>query len=84
MTQDQKDLLQSKTFWGLIISGAAAILLHFGITVDQTALVNDAVVVAGLVFSAYGRLVAKKPVTSAFGLTTKKAADKSKAEQGNA
>lgn len=78
MTSDQKDLLQSKTFWGLVISGVAALCAQFGITVDQATWVNDAVVLAGLIMSAYGRIVAQKPVTSVAGLTTKKAADAAK------
>lgn len=75
MTSEQKDLLASKTFWGLVISGVAALCAQLGVTIDQATWVNDAVVIAGLVMSAYGRIVAQKPVTSVAGLTTKKAAD---------
>lgn len=80
MTTDEKDLLESRSFWGLIVSVGAAIALHFGITIDQTAAVNEALVIAGLLVSAYGRIKAQKPVTSVFGLTTKAAADKAKAK----
>ena len=82
MTADEKDLLQSKTFWGLVITALAAVCSQLGITIDQATWVNNAVVVAGLVLSAYGRIVATKPVTSVAGLTTKKAAMAATAKQG--
>jgi len=80
MNQSEKDLLQSKTFWGLVVAAVAAVCSHFGITLNQAAWVNDAVIVAGGLFSVYGRLVAKTPVTSALFLTTKKAKDETNAQ----
>lgn len=80
MTKSEKDLLQSKTFWGLFVAGVAALLAHFGVTVDQTALVNECVTGVGLAFAVYGRMVANVPVTSIFGLVTKASAKKSAAK----
>lgn len=84
MTQDQKDLLQSKTFWGAVIALAATVCHWFGITIDQQVWVNDALTVAGTAIALYGRVVATKPVTSVAGLTSKSAADKKAGVKVNA
>lgn len=75
LTKQEKDLLESKTFWGAIISGVGYGLSHFGIAIDSVLWTDTAIEFAGIAITIYGRYKAGVPITSVFGLTLKKFAD---------
>jgi len=72
---ENKPFWQSRTLWGLVISGIAMAAAHWGVQISpDDAAVNDiieivskVVEIAGLVYAFYGRVTAKKTV----GLTSK-------------
>ena len=70
MNQQEKDLLMSSNFWGLIVTFASMYLTMKGITLpfDHAALVNNLATVAGLVLNVIGRTKAKKAVTKVAGI----------------
>lgn len=62
-----KSFLTSKTIWGLIITALAAAAQHLHLTflpADVENLTTGAVELAGILFSAYGRVVATGPLTT--------------------
>lgn len=75
LTPGEKDLIESKTFWGAVISGVGFGLQHFNVAIDQVAWTNYAVEFAGFGVVLYGRYRAHKPITSVFGLTLKRFMD---------
>lgn len=76
MNTDTKNLLQSKTLWGVIIAAAPTILGLFGLQVSDvgtfganaSGLVDDGITLFGSVLAIYGRFKATK------ALVVKKAA----------
>lgn len=68
--QQARATLRSRTFWGVMIAAAAALLQLFGVVeldaADQQALLDrimNAVELAGLALALYGRARAKGPLT---------------------
>ena len=68
MNTETKNLLQSKTIWGIIIAALPTVLGLFGLEVSDvgaftegaSALVDDGVTLAGSLLAIYGRIVATK------------------------
>lgn len=69
---DRKDLLQSKTFWGSLLAGLAAILKMFDISIDAEAYANDIATVAGVLVAMYGRISADRKIDSVGGKKIRK------------
>ena len=63
MNDDSKNMLLSKTLWGIVIAFVAQILARKGITLDVGGWTNDIVSLAGLVLGIYGRVTATAPLT---------------------
>ena len=63
MNDDSKNMLLSKTLWGIVIAFVAQILARKGITLDVAGWTNDIVAMAGLVLGIYGRVTATKELT---------------------
>ena len=61
--QDPKSILESKTFWGLLIGLAIPALSKHGIIVDPTGLATDVSTLIGGVLAIYGRFTASAPLT---------------------
>jgi hypothetical protein len=61
-TSDPKSILESKTFWGLVIALAMPTLAKHGIIVDPSGMAGDFSTVIGGVLAVYGRLNATGPV----------------------
>jgi hypothetical protein len=57
---DPKQFWKSKTFWGLVV----VLLSRFLPIEDQTGLSNDLFTLAGILFTLYGRVKAKQPLTA--------------------
>lgn len=69
----QKDLLTSKTTWGLLIMILTPFLAKYGLTAgDVTEIVNIAGQAIGGVLAFYGRLKAKDAIGSVAGIPIKK------------
>lgn len=63
MTDDTKNMLASKTLWGIVIAFAAQLLARNGITLDVAAWTNDIVSLVGLLLGIYGRFTATTKLT---------------------
>ena len=61
--QDPKSLLESKTFWGIVVAFVMPFLAKHGIIVDPTGLAGDVSAVVGSLLAIYGRFTTKGPVT---------------------
>ena len=59
---DTKSILESKTFWGLVVALAMPTLAKHGIIVDPTGLTTDLATAIGGVMALYGRFTATKGV----------------------
>ena len=71
MTQEGKDLFQSKTTWGILIAVADQVLQQFGIQlsdlVDIGQITNSIPEMVGIILAIYGNLTRKAPITSVAG-----------------
>lgn len=68
MKSETKDLLASKSFWGLIVLVASLVAKRYGITLDETGLITDLTIVAGLILNVYGRTTANAAIATVAGL----------------
>lgn len=59
---DPKSILESKTFWGLVIALAVPVAAKHGIIVDPTGAAGDVSTILGGFLALYGRFSAKGPV----------------------
>ena len=80
MNAQGKELLTSKTFWGLVIGALAMLLQNYGVHLDVSQTAADLVGVIGMVMSVAGLVVRKGTINSVFGIKTPagKAADAAK------
>jgi hypothetical protein len=60
--QDPKSILESKTFWGIVVALAMPTLAKHGIVIDPTGLTTDLSTVIGGLLAIYGRVTASAPV----------------------
>ena len=60
--QDPKSILESKTFWGIVVALVMPTLAKHGVIVDPSGLTTDIVTAAGGVLAVYGRFTASQPV----------------------
>jgi len=59
---DPKSILESKTFWGLVIGLAVPIAAKHGIIIDPTGVATDMSTLVGGILALYGRFSANTPV----------------------
>ena len=57
-----KSILESKTFWGLVVALAMPTLAKNGVIVDPTGLTGDLSTTIGAALALYGRFSASGPV----------------------
>lgn len=60
--QSPKSILESKTFWGLVIGLGVPIAAKHGIVLDPTGLATDVSTIVGGALAIYGRITASKGV----------------------
>lgn len=73
-----KDLLMSRTFWGVMISMLATILMGFKVDIgDQGQLVESIIGIVGLLFALYGRVAAVVQITKVAGIPVSSKSDNS-------
>lgn len=71
----QKDLLQSKTFWGAALTLALPLLNYFGVSlVDPNSFAAGAAQMGGLLLAGFGQIKREKAVTSVLGIQINPAA----------
>ena len=61
-TSTPKSILESKTFWGLVVALAMPTLAKHGVIVDPTGLTGDLSTTIGAALALYGRFSASGPV----------------------
>ena len=62
-----KGLLQSKTFWGVLVVVLIPVLQRVGIDIDDvtgTEIAGELVTLAGAALALYGRVTAKKKIST--------------------
>lgn len=75
ISREQKDLLQSKTFWGVLLTAVAQILSFFGVGGFATdGVATEIATFFGVVIALYGRVAANTPIGSVAGVKTKRGA----------
>lgn len=82
MNTQGKELLTSKTFWGLVIGALAMVLQNYGVDINVSQTASDLVGVIGMVMAIAGLVVRKGTINSIFGIKTPagKAADAAKSQ----
>ena len=60
--QDAKSILESKTFWGMVVGLAIPLAAKHGWIVDPNGAATDISSLVGAVLALYGRVTASKPV----------------------
>ena len=65
MNDETKNMLLSKTLWGIVIACIAQVLARKGVTIDAAAWTNDAISIVGALLGIYGRFTAKTALTVA-------------------
>ena len=62
MDQTPKSILESKTFWGLLLAIAVPALAKHGVILDPSGAAGDVSMVVGAILALYGRFTASAPV----------------------
>lgn len=62
MDAGTKNLLTSKTFWGLVVAVAAPLATRYGFKIDEAGFTNDLVTAFGFILAVYGRVSATKTI----------------------
>ena len=57
-TPDVKSILESKTFWGLVLGLGAPLAAKHGIIVDPSGMATDVCAIVGAALALYGRWTA--------------------------